>query len=79
LRDNLSHFSPKGWLIEKDLTAEATPPLSNLIAVIQDCSWASMHLDTPGVVRAIVDVLPGELPNTRGYEPWQIWVRAFGR
>ncbi len=65
LRDGLSHFSPKGWSIEKAFIAEAIPPLLKLIAEIQARGWAFRHLEPLGVVGCLVEELLRELPNFR--------------
>ncbi len=55
LRDHLSHFSPKGWSIEKAFIEDAIPPLLSLIKEIELRGWAFRHLDPKGIVGRTID------------------------
>ena len=60
LRHDLSHFSPKGWWIDKGFITEAVPPLLKLIIEIQDRGWAFRHLEPPGIVGVLAEALLDE-------------------
>lgn len=57
LRDDLSHFSPKGWWIEKDFVKETIPPMLDLIDQIDARSWAFRHLEPHGSVSHLVQTI----------------------
>lgn len=54
-RDNLSHFRPMGWSVEKELVREEIGPLLILLRDIDDRGWAFRHLEPHGIVSQTID------------------------
>lgn len=63
LRNNFSHFSPKGWAIEKPFIIEAIPALLELILKIHLSGYAFRHLDNRTEVPTLISELLGSLGN----------------
>lgn len=53
LRDDFNHFSPRGWLIEKELMLECIAPMLDLIETILRCGYAFRHGQTDAIHDAI--------------------------
>jgi hypothetical protein len=54
-RDNLSHFRPMGWSVEKNLVREEIAPLLVLLRDIDERGWAFRHLEPRGIVSQTID------------------------
>lgn len=54
-RDNLLHFRPMGWSVEKALVLEEIAPLLVLLRDIDDRGWAFRHLEPRGIVGQTID------------------------
>ena len=63
LRHDFSHFSPKGWAIEKTMITEAIPDLLKLILNIYSSGYAFRHLDNCTEVPTLISELLGSLGN----------------